>query len=72
MKPFKTYDEQIDILKSRNLEIKDKSKAKDILSQINYYNLINSYKNPFLIKMINLKIILALKKSTPSTKWIEN
>ena len=50
MKPFKTYDEQIDILKSRNLEIKDKSKAKDILSQINYYNLINGYKNPFLIK----------------------
>ena len=50
MKPFKTYDEQIDILKSRNLEIKDKSKAKDILSQINYYNLINGYKGPFLIK----------------------
>lgn len=50
MKPFKTYDEQIDILKSRNLEIKDKSKAKDILSQINYYNLINGYKDPFLIK----------------------
>ncbi|MDU4446462.1 MAG: Abi family protein [Anaerococcus vaginalis] len=50
MKPFKTYDEQIDILKSRNLEIKDKSKAKDILSQINYYNLTNGYKDPFLIK----------------------
>lgn len=50
MKPFKTYDEQIDILKSRNLKIKDKSKAKDILSQINYYNLINGYKDPFLIK----------------------
>ncbi|WP_058991227.1 Abi family protein [Anaerococcus rubeinfantis] len=50
MKPFKTYDEQINILKSRNLEIKDKSKAKDILSQINYYNLINGYKGPFLIK----------------------
>lgn len=50
MKPFKTYDEQIDILKSRNLEIKDKNKARDLLSQINYYYLINGYKDPFLIK----------------------
>ncbi|MDU1315806.1 Abi family protein [Anaerococcus hydrogenalis] len=55
MKSFKTYDEQIDILKSRNLEIKDKSKAKDILSQINYYNLINGYKDPFLIKTDKFK-----------------
>ena len=49
MKPFKTYDEQIDILKSRNLEIKDRNKARDLLSQINYYYLINGYKDPFLM-----------------------
>ena len=47
-KPFKTYDEQIEILSSRGLYIENLKDAKVILSQVNYYNLINGYKTPFL------------------------
>lgn len=47
-KPFKTYDEQIEILSNRGLGINNPEYAKIILSQVNYYNLINGYKTPFL------------------------
>lgn len=42
-KPFKTIDEQMDILISRNLEISSYENARDILLRSNYYNLINGY-----------------------------
>lgn len=48
MKPFKTIDEQIEILKSRNLKFKDIEKAKTLLLYNNYYNLINNF-SKFLI-----------------------
>jgi len=50
MKPFKTYDEQIEILKSRGLIIEDKQSAqvKAFLKFENYYNVVNGYKDPFL------------------------
>lgn len=48
-KPFKTYDEQIEILKSRNLIIEDEARAKLFLEKENYYNVINGYKDAFLI-----------------------
>lgn len=48
-KPFKTYDEQIEILKSRNLIIEDELSAKRFLEKENYYNVINGYKDAFLI-----------------------
>lgn len=47
-KPFKTISEQIDILKGRNLEIENEELVEEILSQINYYNIINGYKKVFL------------------------
>ena len=47
-KPFKTYDEQIHLLISRNVEIDDYDFAKDALSSFSYYTLINGYKNTFL------------------------
>ena len=47
-KPFKTYDEQIEIRSSRGLHIENIEQTKLILSQVNYYNLINGYKAPFL------------------------
>ncbi len=50
IKPFKTYREQLDILKSKNLTIDDEDKAIRILSDNNYYNLINGYKRIFLDK----------------------
>lgn len=50
-KPFKTYDQLIDILNSRGLEIttdEDKNYAKTVLSKEGYYNLINGYNKLFL------------------------
>ena len=43
MKPFKTLEEQIEILKSRNLKFEDEEKAKFYLLHNNYYNIINCY-----------------------------
>lgn len=37
LKPFKTFEEQIEILKSRGLVIQDEAFAIDVLSKINYY-----------------------------------
>lgn len=47
-KPFKTYDEMIDILVSRNLFIPDREYAKKLLSEYSYYSLINGYKGTLL------------------------
>ncbi|MGN0744368.1 MAG: Abi family protein [Christensenellales bacterium] len=49
-KPFKTYDEQIAILKSRGLFFSDENAAIRFLETENYYNVINGYKEPFLQK----------------------
>ena len=46
-KIFKTLDEQIDILKSRNLVIEDEERAKEILFKENYF-FINGYRHIFL------------------------
>ena len=42
-------DEQIEKLLSRGLEINDLDSARRKLTQYGYYNIINSYKNPYLI-----------------------
>ena len=47
-KPFKTYEEQIDLLISRNVNISNCDFAKKALSSFLYYTLINGYKNTFL------------------------
>ena len=47
-KVFKTLDEQIQLLKSRNILIEDYNKAYKILEKNNYYYLINGYKDLFL------------------------
>ena len=49
-KPFKTYHQQIRILRKRNITINDGSKAMNILRTAGYYNVINGYKTPFLDK----------------------
>lgn len=48
MKEFKTIDEQINLLKSRNMLFNDELNAKSILINYNYYNIINGYKDLFL------------------------
>ncbi len=47
-KPFKTYNQQLKILRSRNLLIPNGSKAIKILRRENYYAVINGYKDIFL------------------------
>jgi len=42
-KPFKTLDEQIELLKSRGLAIDDEEKAKQLLLKSRYYNVVNGY-----------------------------
>ena len=44
-KPFKNYDELINLLKSRNVLIDDFEYAKRCLSEYSYYDLINGYKS---------------------------
>ena len=55
-KIFKNLDEQIDILKSRNLVIEDEEKAKNILLKENYF-FINGYRHMFLEPNNNKKFI---------------
>ena len=47
-KVFLTVDEQISLLKSKNLKFKDEAKAKELLTNIGYYKLINAYRIPFM------------------------
>lgn len=47
-KPFKTFDEQLEILNDRGLDINDVEFAKIVLQDISYYTVVNGYKN-FLI-----------------------
>ncbi|MBO1870116.1 Abi family protein [Lachnoanaerobaculum sp. Marseille-Q4761] len=44
-KPFKTFDEQLEILKNRGLSINDMEFAKIVLQDISYYTVVNGYKN---------------------------
>ncbi|GGD02440.1 Abi family protein [Enterococcus wangshanyuanii] len=46
-KPFKTIEEQIELIKSRGLMIFDEERAKQILMDIPYYSLLNGYKDLF-------------------------
>lgn len=47
-KPFKTYRQQLNILRNRGLIINNGSKAIKILKNNGYYNIINGYKDIFL------------------------
>jgi len=48
MKEFKTIEEQIDLLKNRNVSFKNEELEKNILLNNNYYNIVNGYKDLFL------------------------
>lgn len=49
---YKNIDEQIELIKAKNILIKNEEKAKKVLLRENYYNLITSYKDIF----INMKM----------------
>lgn len=48
MKKFKNINEQIDLLKSRNLSIVDETTAKENLMLYGYYEIVNGYKDVLL------------------------
>ena len=48
-KPFKTIDEQIELLKSRGLKIVSIHRFKIYLQKYNYHNFINGYNDAFMI-----------------------
>lgn len=48
-KPFKTIDEQLNILDQRGLVISNRESAYRTLSRYGYYEVINGYKDPFMI-----------------------
>lgn len=45
---YKSVLEQIDILKSRNVNFSDETTAYSIIDRENYYNVVNGYKNLFI------------------------
>lgn len=45
---YKDIEEQIDLIKAKNILIKDEEKAKEILLRESYYNLITGYKDIFI------------------------
>lgn len=47
-KPFKTYEELIEIMQSRHIIVDDKEFAIHALQNFSYYGIINGYKNTFL------------------------
>lgn len=47
-KPFKNYEEMVQIMESRNIIVENKSFALSALENFSYYGLINGYKNTFL------------------------
>ncbi len=49
-KPFKTYDELLDIMKSKNLIISNEKESKTFLELYGYYNVVNGYKFPFICR----------------------
>lgn len=49
MKEFKTIDKQILLLKNRGMIFNREAEASWLLKDFNYYNIINGYKDPFLV-----------------------
>ena len=75
MKPFKTIDEQYDLLLSRGLSFTNEEKAKQYLLNNNYYNVINCYAKFFMneqdkflpeIKSVLFKYIIEAEKHLKS------
>lgn len=57
MKPFQTHRQQISILRARGLTINNGSTAMRIFVRENYYNVINGYKDLFLVKNKNGQVV---------------
>lgn len=70
MKEFKSFDDQLTILRKRGMIIPEGREPKRFLEQENYYNVINGYKSLFLCKDEYDNIILP-EKYLPNTNFDE-
>ena len=50
MKEYKTFNQQLSILRSKGMIVPTDGRPKRFLEQENYYNVINGYKDLFLCK----------------------
>ncbi|UQS81819.1 hypothetical protein MOO45_06360 [Bombilactobacillus folatiphilus] len=53
MKPFKTYRQQLKISRDRGLDVGNTSKTMRFLEESNYYDVVNGYKTPFVVRSTN-------------------
>ena len=58
-KPFRTLEEQIEILKNRGLDIRDENFSKLILHRYSYYDIVNGYKSYFIDKNLEEETFLS-------------
>ena len=49
-KPFRSIDQQIELLESRGMAVPDKAEARQLLLGTNYYSIINGYKDSFIVQ----------------------
>lgn len=47
---FSVHSKRVHILRSRSMNIDNGSEQKNLLKEYNYYNLVNGYKDPFLLQ----------------------
>ena len=70
VKPFKTYKQQLQILQDRGLDVGNTSETIHFLEESNYYDVINGYKDPFILKEDNGKSVVP-ETYKPNTKLTE-
>ncbi len=58
MKEYKTFNQQLNILRKRGLTVPKDGEPKRFLEQENYYNVINGYKDLFLQKDVSGEYIV--------------
>lgn len=55
VKPFKTFEQQIEILKQRNLKFVNEDAAIEVLATYSYYEIINGYKDVGILEGENFR-----------------
>lgn len=56
VKEFKTFEEQIDILKQRGLKFANQNKAIDMLGKYNYFDVVNGFESILKVPMSSQKV----------------
>lgn len=60
-KPFLTYEQQVEKLRSKELKISDEEYAVCLLKKYSYFDLISGYKSPFKMKNGKYKANVAIE-----------